>query len=150
MKRKIKLRDLTQKENVKWREKNCVFYGNDWNCNKCIFYNVMCAAYKQKDWINHKDLYSDKFLDQEIEIEAPDILNEKEKKYLKAVIRPFRNRVVSVKKVECSNNSYFINIKIISELSPSRKENIFLPYFQNEMYKGMELNKEYTLEELGL
>ena len=150
MKKLIKLRDLTPEQWDNWVDNNCNLKVD---CENCPIYRANCDSSEDENcWINNKDIYSDKFLDQEIEIEAPDILNEKEKKYLKAVIRPFRNRVVSVKKVECSNNSYFyfINIKIISELSPSRKENIFLPYFQNEMYKGMELNKEYTLEELGL
>ena len=62
--KKRKLRDLTEEEFKKWEEKNC-FLGGD--CNKCIFNNVYCSAGRK--WINHKDLYSDKFLDQEVEVE---------------------------------------------------------------------------------
>lgn len=146
MKRKIELRDLTKEQWDNFKEKICM-----WHCEKCIFGPTKCfKSCNERSWINNKDMYSDKFLDQEFEIEEPDILDKKEKEYLSAIIKPFRNRVISVKKVECSNNSYFINIKVISELSPSRTENIFLPYFQNEMYKGMEKNKKYTLEELDL
>lgn len=155
MKKKIKLRDLTQKENVKWCEKNCVFYGNDWNCKECIFYNVMCAANKQKDWIYHKDLYSDKFLDQEVEIDVPNILDKEEKEYLSAVIKPFRKKIVNIKKETrsfgLSNTIYYnISIRIGSETHVPSDEYIDFPYFKEDMYKGMEVDKCYTLEELGL
>lgn len=145
MKKKIKLRDLTQEENVKWREKNCTFWGNGWGCNKCIFYNVMCIANKQKDWIYHKDLYSDKFLDQEIEIEAPDILDKEEKEYLSNVIKPFRNRVKNIVKKRCGNQYYIIINMLDSD------DRMVFPYLPNEnMYKNMEALKQYDLEELGL
>ena len=60
--KKIKLRDLTKQEWDKWQRKNCN------NCSKCIFNNVKCSMENQC-WVNHKDLYSDAFLDQEIEVE---------------------------------------------------------------------------------
>ena len=56
--KKKKLRDLTEEEYGNWQENNCKN-----KCSKCIFYCVACS-----NWINHKDLYSDKFLDQEIEV----------------------------------------------------------------------------------
>lgn len=72
------------------------------------------------------------------------ILDEQEKKYLSAVIRPFRDRVKSIAKC-CSYNGYYIEIDFKNEI------NISFPYFKkNTMYKGMEEYKEYTLEELGL
>ena len=148
MKKKIKLKDLSQKENVKWCEKNCVFYGNDWNCNECIFYSVMCVANKQKNWIYHKDLYSDKFLDQEIEIEVPDILDKEEKEYLSAVIKPFRNETLYINKYYGSNNMLYISIRYNNR----NIMNTFIPIYKNDekKYDRMELNKAYTLEELGL
>lgn len=148
MKREIKLKDLTKEQWDNWVENNCNL---KMDCENCPIYRGNCDSSENEIcWINNKDIYSDKFLDQEIEIEMPDILDEAEKRYLRAVIRPFRDKVVRIKKVECSNNGYFIKIAIISELSLSRQENIFLPFFQNEMYKEMESNKDYTLEELGL
>ena len=63
--KKKKLRDLTLEEYKKWLEKNC---SSDLDCKDCIFYNVMCPTGNQC-WVNNKDLYSDKFLDQEIEVE---------------------------------------------------------------------------------
>ena len=61
---KKKLRDITEEEFKNWMNKNC-FLGKD--CNKCIFNNVYCST--ERNWVNHKDLYSDKFLNQEIEVE---------------------------------------------------------------------------------
>lgn len=73
-----------------------------------------------------------------------EILNEAEKEYLSAVIRPFKDRVVSITKVSLVDGYYFISIAL-------ENETIDLPNFEKDtMYKGMELDKEYTLEELDL
>ena len=61
--KKKKLRDITEEEFKNWMNKNCLSS----DCNKCIFNNVYCSA--ERKWVNHKDLYSDKFLNQEIEVE---------------------------------------------------------------------------------
>ena len=63
--KKKKLRDLTEEEYKKWCNKNC---SSD-NCSKCIFDDVYCNKANPKCWVNNKDLYSDKFLDQELEVE---------------------------------------------------------------------------------
>ena len=60
--KKKKLRDLTEEEFEKWRDKNC-----NYRCSKCPFNHVVCDYLDC--WINHKDLYSNKFLEQEIEVE---------------------------------------------------------------------------------
>lgn len=36
---------------------------------ECDFDNVQCEADSKQCWVKHKELYSDKFLDQEIEVE---------------------------------------------------------------------------------
>lgn len=60
--KKKKLRDLTPEEWDKWH-KNCG------NCSKCIFNKVACnSSYVKSSWVHNKDLYSDKFLNQEIEV----------------------------------------------------------------------------------
>lgn len=64
--RKKKLRDLTEEDYKKWEKKNCKIYSA---CAKCVFKNVVCNGFYSEHWINHKDMYSDKFLDQEIEVE---------------------------------------------------------------------------------
>lgn len=72
------------------------------------------------------------------------ILDEKEKEYLSAVIRPWRSRVESIKK---TNGSAGINEWIRIYLKDSMF--ISLPTFKpNTMYKGMKLDREYTLEDL--
>ena len=73
----------------------------------------------------------------------PTILTDKEKAYLSAVIKPFRKKVGYVKKIDCGKREF---LKIYLE-----DDNIPFPFFtKGTMYKGMELNKRYTLEELGL
>ena len=62
--KKKKLRDLTEQEWDKWKDKKCI----DTKCGECIFCNVTC--WDDSDcWVYHKDLYSEKFLNQELEVE---------------------------------------------------------------------------------
>lgn len=150
MKRKIKLRDLTPEQWDKNRHSLCKLLSHAC-CENCIFQWVGgCSdSICRNSWINHKDFYSDKFLDQEVEIDVPDILNKDEKEYLSSVIKPFRNRVSCIKKVEI-HDKYFISIKVYSSFNLSQIECIDLPIFITGIYKGMEGGKCYTLEELGL
>ena len=64
--KKKKLIDLTLEEYKKWFKINCE---TNHICRKCIFGCVDCDDLSLRCWIHHKDLYSDKFLDQEIEVE---------------------------------------------------------------------------------
>lgn len=76
-----------------------------------------------------------------------EILDEEEKKYLSAVIKPFKNRVeYIIKKLSFHNSTAeYIIIELIND------DCIMLPYFDKRtMYKGMEIYKKYTLKELGL
>lgn len=75
-----------------------------------------------------------------------EILDEVEKRYLTEVIRPFRKRIqfIQKKKETTEINPY---IRIVCE----DNDNLVFPYItDNSMYKGMEVNKKYTLKELGL
>lgn len=149
---KKKLRDVTPSEYREWEKKHCVL--NTIDCANCAFHYVMCRSWGPS-WVKHKNLYSDNFLDQEIEIEAKDVLDEVEKKYLKSIIRPFKDRVVSIEKGKNINSEgtfYYIGIIVKHIAIVGFSEAIYLPYFKPEskMYEGMELNKEYTLKELGL
>ena len=138
---KKKLRDITKKEYEKWREKECKT--NKILCGNCPFNIVHCDTIRP--WYNNKEILSDKFLNQEIDIEVPDILDETEKKYLSAVIRPFKKRVDYIMKSSnsCCDKEY-IFIRLDDDF-------LSLPYFTaGTMYQGMELERAYTLEELGL
>ena len=78
------------------------------------------------------------------DIVSPQILNEPERRYLSAVIKPFRDKVRSVTKLlRLNGKGEYIVIDAGFQM--------FFPDFEaNTMYKGMDLGKEYTLEELGL
>ena len=77
-------------------------------------------------------------------IQEKEILDDEEKRYLKAVIRPFKNRVRYILKKDCYDGDCYISIELDDE-------NINFPYFKKEtMYNGMEEDKRYTLKELGL
>ena len=67
--KKVKLRDLTKEQYEKWVSKNCAKYKD--HCRGCPFAKVYCYDYPGLEtyWLLNKALYSDKFLDQEIEIE---------------------------------------------------------------------------------
>lgn len=72
-----------------------------------------------------------------------EVLDEKEKEYLRGVIKPFRNRINYIKKID-----YWEKECIYFSLGDEFTK---LPSFKkNTMYKGMEIKKRYTLEELGL
>ena len=64
--KKKKLRDLTNDEYTKWKIKNCDSVNR--NCTNCMFRNANCSG-TNLGWVNNKEVYSDTFLDQEIEVE---------------------------------------------------------------------------------
>lgn len=87
-----------------------------------------------------------------IALKKSDILDEEEKKYLSNVIKPFRDRVIVIRKMTvCYENKKFIMIILNSEFETSKREIINLPNFKNDMmYKNMKENYSYTLKDLGL
>mgnify|MGYP000292577195 CR=1 FL=1 len=100
--------------------------------NHCYVIEVGCCCY---DFTVH-DLE-----------EVKDILNSREKEYLSNVIKPFRDSAINIKKFENyrDRQKEYITIYIKNDFA------INLPNFEkNTMYKNMEINKAYTLEELGL
>ena len=83
------------------------------------------------------------------------ILNVVEKRYLESMLRPFKDRVEYIKKCEqCMPGKgckEYIIIAISSNIGYSNHEDVPMPFFdKGTMYKGMEVNKKYTLEELEL
>lgn len=87
------------------------------------------------------------FVDKEpVSLEAivhPQILDDAEKRYLKGVIRPFRDKVEYIEKVDGAREEY-IYIQV-------NRDWTILPRFkEGTMYKGMEPGHKYTLKELGL
>ena len=79
------------------------------------------------------------------EIQKP-ILTEKEKEYLSYVIKPFRDSITYFYKRRYENDELEW-IKIEMKID----DVMYFPKFKKgTMYKGMELNKKYTLEELNI
>lgn len=98
-----------------------------------------------KYFINkYKEVFN--MVDFKYEIKAKkSILDDVEKEYLSNVIKPFRDRVKYIKKIQAVNYGEFISIGFFNSYF------MCLPYFEKgTMYKGMECDKKYTLEELGL
>lgn len=73
------------------------------------------------------------------------ILTEEEREYLKAVIRPWRDAVYGIRIVSHRSDWEYLKIGIKAD------GNICFPSFpKGKYYKGMERDKDYTLEELDL
>lgn len=73
-----------------------------------------------------------------------EILDETEKRYLKAVIRPFKDKIIYISKEIDFGREYYIYIDLDDD-------SICLPNFKKgTMYNGMEEDEKYTLKELGL
>ncbi len=79
-----------------------------------------------------------------LEVEEP-ILDGAERKYLSGVIRPFKDRIKFIRKNRFPTGREYIHI----ETKDNDMMDMF-PFQKETMYKGLELNKEYKLEELGL
>lgn len=85
--------------------------------------------------------------------EAPkEILTKEEKEWLENFLRPFKDRVKSI----CKFNIWVAGrynefIRIIYQSIRDGEERLDLPeYKSGTMYKDMEQDKKYTLDELGL
>ena len=138
---KKKIRDLTSEEYREWERKNC----SRIVCLVCPFNYVNC----NKMWVNHKDMYSNKFLDQEVDIPSPHILDKEEHDYLRAVCKPYK--VKYIRKLETEEGNQFIEIVVKSSVYYSSTASLSMPLFKpNSMYKGMEVDRDYTIEELEL
>lgn len=76
-----------------------------------------------------------------------EILDEVEKKYLASVIKPFKNKIETIEKtIKIGDSSLCYLIMLLKNNDMAN-----LPNFKkNSMYKGMEVNKKYSLKELGL
>ena len=94
------------------------------NCRECCLKNL--------EWLNQ-------------EYKEP-ILDDVEREYLSAVIKPFRKKILCIRKnKDPRKGKNYIKIEFCDG------DRMFFPNLSNnEMYKGMENDRNYTLEELGL
>ena len=123
------------------------------NANRAYKIGLCMVGYTW-EWVGEvTEVYHDKstavlaWLDSE---HVEPILDDAEKKYLSAVIKPFRDDVREIRKIQSiyrlpDDGKEYIKICMCSG------EEINFPYFRKgSMYKEMETGKRYTLEELGL
>ena len=90
--------------------------------------------------------YSQKYLaGMVLSYEVPPVLDEKETEYLSNVIKPIRAHVTRIAKYKRASKDYEW-IKIYGQ----GMEMMFPDFKKGTMYKGMEEDRQYTLEELGL
>lgn len=79
-----------------------------------------------------------------------EVLDETEKRYLAGVIRPFRDKIKYIEKINrvlIPEKKYKEYLKIILK----NDDMMNLPDFEGDsMYKGMKTNRKYALKELGL
>lgn len=148
-----KLRNVTTEEFAEWKFKNCINNRNA-DCNKCVFKGYNCERFSEGVWVKNKDLCSKKFLNQEIEVGG--ILTKNEKECLKSVIKPFRDRILSIRKEETESANGGMNEYIEIYVEPIfetgiRVESFCLPHFvANTLFKEMKLSRKYSPKELGL
>lgn len=109
-----------------------------------VIYHNSIEIYREENF----DIFSPtgnaftKWLEEECD---PEILTDKEKAYLSAVIKPFREKVKYIQKCFDLGSEGYIYIYV------KKCGSMIFPTFRKEtMYKGMEVSKKYTLEELGL
>lgn len=109
---------------------------------------VKSCNMSKETWENHKQKLLkefeevDKYFEEKEKEEKKPILTDEEREYLSVVIKPFRNNVRYIMKNGFSKEFLVIQLNNDAVLLPS--------YEKGTTYKGMEKEKSYTLEELGL
>ena len=84
------------------------------------------------------------FLNTEVDIPQPHILDKEEHDYLRAVVKPYKIKSITL-------IGGLINVCLRFRLENNMNEWFELPVFTKDtMYKGMEVDKDYTIEELEL
>lgn len=111
----------------------CSFYLNDKNVGKVSGLSIFEAI---KTWLDMEHVEP--------------ILDEAEKRYLSAVIRPFRDRVQYIEKMFEDHLLGDQDCYLFIRFNDGNYDMNFPVFRESIMYKGMERYKRYTLEELGL
>ena len=133
---------MKNKDKYDLRDISYVIKSNNGKYDFVVYYNSV-EIHREifHGFVSTHDTFT-KWLEEEY---VPDILTDKEKAYLSAVINPFREKVEYIQKCfDLGSKAYiYIYVKKCGSM-------IFPTFRKGTMYKGMELNKRYTLEELGL
>jgi hypothetical protein len=119
----------------------CFVFGGYKECSV----NNYCEAIELDNW-HPKIIKIERPTKYETIYETPkEILTKEEKEYLEAVLKPFRDKIRCIVRSSCFDDEF---IYIVFN---DRDDTMEFPLFEKgTMYKGMEIHKKYTLEELGL
>jgi hypothetical protein len=157
MKKRIKLKNMTTEQWDNWLDNNCNLKVE---CENCPAYRANCDSSKNENcWINNKDIYSDKFLNQEVEIEIEneELLDEEDRRYLTNMYNLINVRNYEIYTICKCVDSFlgkkigFISITFKSNVEDYGCERLCGPLFNpEERFKNLEIDKGYRLEELGL
>lgn len=110
--------------NEKWSDIGLFYSG--------LLYNILTGSYKI------------------VKIKNP-ILDDIEKEYLSAVIKPFRNRIKYIEKKSLKDESYeYVAICYYENITDDMCMLYFPMFEKGTMYKRMKADKKYIIEELGL
>lgn len=138
---KKKIRDLTKEELEKICRKNGPRIEN---CKNCPLYQQELCIRRALIAVAGTN-----FLDREVDIPQQHILDKEEHDYLRAVCKPYK--VKYIRKYETGVGDQYIGIEVMSSICCGLPDKLLTPYFTKDtMYKGMEVDKDYTIEDLEL
>ena len=86
-------------------------------------------------------------------IKPRELLTDAERAHIKSVIEPYGYDVWDIRKIQNSQDTQMIVITYdyCGTRDPLDSFEVSLPFFDNNtMFTGLQLNKDYTLEELGI
>ena len=133
------------KEILVWINQREDFIKDYYKYPKCSSELTMLKQIRKE--LKEKDKLEEILNSKKVEPMKEPILDDVEKRYLKNVLRPFKDRIIYVKKLQstaCRKIAYlYVAVKDDSYM-------MFPRFNKNTMYKNMKINKEYTLEELGI
>ena len=116
--------------------------------NKFTEDGIVSYSKDNQNWIRNYYLLENLLIGYTEIIKKP-ILDDIERRYLSNIIKPFRDRVVSIVKYDDYDRCEYIVIKYRNINGYTGR--MYFPNFEKDtMYKGMKANKKYTLEELEL
>lgn len=112
---------------------DCLFYGKELECKK------MC-----KEWLNEEY--------------AKPVLDKGEKMYLEEALRSFKDQIKYIsKELEYNNRLDDTCERLMIKLKSLSDDNRYCGWYMlppkfipGSVYKGMDIHKDYTIEELGL
>lgn len=136
------LKALEQSKKVKKKNENGYwFYKGGMFIKHDTIFGRMCDMPESIELKNFDDIYNEDLWE---EVKKP-VLDYDERTYLLNLIAPFKKRIRHIMKAsECDGKCSHLIIVL-------ENEQIKLPKFKTkDMYKGMEIDKAYTLNELNL